>query len=61
LIYNLLGEEIRKLLDEKKSPGVYEIQWDGRNNRGEKVASGIYLYVLSTSEYRDIKKMLLTK
>ena len=42
-VYNILGEEVRTLVDEKLKPGRYEAVWDGRDNRGKEVASGVYL------------------
>jgi len=42
MIYNLLGEEIKTLVHEEKAPGTYSVRWDGRDNQGESVASGIY-------------------
>jgi hypothetical protein len=42
-IYNLLGQEIRTLVDEFKPAGEYAIQWDGKNDRGGETASGIYI------------------
>ena len=43
-IYNLLGQEIRALIDEIKNPGSYQIRWNGKDNLGRNVASGIYVY-----------------
>ncbi|MFX0141688.1 MAG: FlgD immunoglobulin-like domain containing protein, partial [Candidatus Hodarchaeota archaeon] len=58
-IYDSLGREIRTLLNSWKTAGYYNISWDGRDNSGEKVASGIYLYKLTTDNYSGIKKMIL--
>ena len=56
-IYDLRGRFVRKLLDEKKEPGTYQVHWDGRNDRGESVASGIYLYTWRAGEERLTRKM----
>ena len=45
-IFNLLGHEVRTLVDEKCEPGFYEVTWDGNDNKGLRVASGIYFYQL---------------
>jgi hypothetical protein len=43
-IYDLLGREVRQLVDEEKQSGEYVAVWDGRDDRGQSVSSGIYLY-----------------
>jgi hypothetical protein len=60
-IYNILGQEIKTLVDEEKLPGTYEISWDGMDNSGIEVASGIYFYKLRAGQHSQVKKMLLVK
>ena len=60
-IYNILGKEVRELVNTTQSTGRYTITWDGRNNEGKEVASGIYFYVLRAGESKEVKKMLLIK
>jgi len=60
-VYNILGEKIKTLVHESKSAGIYEIKWDGTNEYGNVMASGIYLYVIETKNYREVRKMILTK
>ncbi len=60
-VYNLLGERVRTLLDEPKKPGNYQIIWDGKDEDGKEVSSGIYLYTLEAGNYRQTKKMILMK
>jgi hypothetical protein len=60
-IYNILGQLVRTLVDEAKLPGRYNIIWDGKDNSGKEVGSGIYFYQLKTKEYTDTKKMVLLK
>ncbi len=60
-IYNLQGQVIRELVNESKQPGRYSIQWDGRNNSGLKVVSGVYLYVFKTGKFTETKKMILLR
>ena len=61
-IYNVRGELIRQLLvDQFHAAGTYEITWDGRNDVGETVSSGIYLYKLMTPSMAVSKKMMMLK
>jgi len=60
-IYNILGQKVRTLVDEDKSPGAYRIVWDGRDENGERVASGVYLYRFTADEYSETKKMVMMK
>jgi hypothetical protein len=61
VIYGIQGRVIRTLVQETKSPGRYEIAWDGRDDRGGGVASGVYLCALRVGSYRAVKKMVLVK
>jgi C1A family cysteine protease len=56
-VFNLLGKEIRILVDEYKSCGQKSIDWDGRDNSGELVSSGIYIYRLQVGELQMNRKM----
>jgi hypothetical protein len=58
-IYNLAGQKIRSLLDDDKSVGFHTIRWDGQNDDGLSVASGVYFYVLEAGEVTYAKKMIL--
>jgi len=60
-IYNLLGQVVRTLVDEKREPGRYMVQWDGRDGRGLPVATGVYLYRLEAGSFVKTKKMLSVK
>ncbi len=60
-IYNVLGEVVRTLVDEPMTPGVHHIIWDGRDEVGNQVASGIYFYRLRAGALQDTKKMVLMK
>jgi flagellar hook assembly protein FlgD len=46
-IFNVLGEQVRVLVDEHKPAGQYTALWDGKDSQGKTVASGIYLYQIS--------------
>jgi hypothetical protein len=60
-IYNILGQLVRIMVDEPKSAGEYQVVWNGRNDRGEEMASGIYFYQLKAGDFAETKKMLLLK
>lgn len=60
-IYNILGQLVRTLVDEEKTPGSYKVIWDGKDNSGKEVGSGIYFYQLKTEEYTATKKMVLLR
>ncbi len=57
-VYNIMGQEIKTLFSDHQSAGYYSIKWDGTNNMGMKVASGIYVYRLQAGSFTDIKKMV---
>jgi hypothetical protein len=60
-IYNILGEVVRTLVNEPKSAGVHYEVWDGKDDRGDQVASGIYFYRLKAGKFSETKKMVLLK
>ncbi len=60
-VYNVLGERIRTLVNELQNANDYEVRWDGMNEQGEMVASGIYFYRLQAEEFTQTNKMLLLK
>jgi hypothetical protein len=61
VIYNILGQKVRTLVDEEKLPGNYSIIWDGKDYSGKEVASGIYFYQLKTKDFSDTQKMVLLR
>ena len=60
-IYNALGQLIRTLYIQINGKGVYEVRWDGRDQRGNIVSSGVYLYSLNLGNTIMVKKMVLSK
>ena len=60
-IYNLLGQKVRVLVDEFQQAGQQFVEWDGRLESDDRVASGLYLYRLQAGDIDDTKKMLLLK
>ncbi len=62
-IYNTLGQEVRTLLNGQAQTAnrAYEIVWDGKDNKGSAVSSGIYLYRLEAGSFVKTRKMMLLK
>lgn len=60
-IYNLLGQKVRTLVNEKKEPGYYEVAWNGLNDHDVQVATGLYIYRIKAADFVSSKKMLLLK
>jgi hypothetical protein len=66
-IYNILGQRITTLKDEVQSVGYYSVTWDGRNEFGSHVSSGVYFYRIEAKPldggdaFTSIKKMLMLK
>lgn len=62
IVYNSLGQKIRLLTRENYAPGYYEVEWDGRDDFGSSVASGVYLYkLISENGISQARKLLLLK
>jgi hypothetical protein len=60
-IYDIAGRAVRHLADQGAGPGAYEAIWDGKDDAGRDVASGIYLYRLRVGGFSDVKKMALIR
>jgi hypothetical protein len=60
-IFDILGQKIRTLVEENQQPGYQSASWDGRNDKGEAVSSGIYHYRLSIADMAITRKMTLLK
>jgi len=60
-IYDMLGREVRMLVNESLSQGSYDTSWDGRDNMGAIVPSGVYIYQIEAGDYKDSKKLSLIR
>jgi hypothetical protein len=60
-VYNLMGEKVRTLVAASMLPGTHSVQWDGRDERGERLATGTYVYRLKAGGGEQSKTMLLLK
>ena len=60
-VTNILGQEVKTLVNEVLSGGVHEVVWDGAEEGGRGVASGIYFYRIDAGDFQDVRKMLLVR
>jgi hypothetical protein len=60
-IYNILGQEVIALVDEYQNAGNQSVTWDGQDDQGREVTSGLYLYRLQAGDFMQVKKMVLMK
>ncbi|MDA0746458.1 MAG: DUF5011 domain-containing protein [bacterium] len=60
-IYNVLGQEMRVLVNEGQGPGMHTVRWDGKDAFGRQVTSGLYLYRLEAGVNVAVNKMMFTK
>lgn len=60
-IFDQLGREVRTLLNEEKSSGSYVVYWDGKDGSGNIVSSGTYIYMLTSGNFTQVRKMLFMK
>ncbi len=58
-VHDLLGREVRTLLNRRQTAGRKSVIWDGRSNDGRPVASGVYIYTLHAAGQRQSRKMVL--
>ena len=58
-VYDVLGREVKTLVQDTQSPGPYETAWDGRDVAGNRVASGMYIYRLQAGSFAASGKMIL--
>lgn len=60
-IFNVFGQEVRTLVDEKQAAGFHQTRWDGKDNDGRSLASGVYLYQLIANDFVDTRRMVLAR
>ena len=58
-VYNTMGQKVRTLVNERKAPGYYTVFWDGRNDHGMQVVTGVYICRIVAGEFMAIKKTIL--
>ena len=60
-VFNMLGQCVRTLVSETKSAGLYHTEWNGIDDAGKPVSTGVYLYRFTAGDVVQTKKMLLLK
>jgi len=60
-IYNINGQLVKTVVNAPRNAGIYSAKWDGRDARGQSVASGIYFYTLNAGEASCIKKLMVLR
>jgi flagellar hook assembly protein FlgD len=60
-IYNMLGQEVRTLVSGQMNAGTYNLLWDGKDDNGQSVTSGAYIYRVISGGSAITKKMMLLK
>ncbi len=60
-IYNTIGEEVKRIAEEKPIPGSYEIVWNGRDNQGNVLPSGVYFAILKMGNFTRVQKLILCR
>jgi hypothetical protein len=60
-IYNLLGQRIRTLVHRVQNAGLYTVEWNGQNDFGMPVASGVYVYSIAAGEFKQSRRMILLR
>lgn len=60
-IYNMAGQNIITLLNGRQNAGTHQLQWQGLDQYGHQVGSGVYFYRLTAGEFIETKKMVLVR
>jgi beta-glucanase (GH16 family) len=60
-VYDMLGKELAVLVNEKKSPGTYNVTWDGKTSDGHSISNGVYFYRLQAGASVETKKLVIVR
>ena len=60
-VYNLVGQQVTDIVSKVKPAGYHQVMWDGKDQFGEPMASGIYIYSITAKNFHAFKKMVLMK
>jgi len=60
-VYNILGQRVRTLVNGTMQPGFHAIRWNGTNDTGKPLASGMYIYRIYSTQFTAVKKLVLMK
>jgi len=60
-VFNILGQAVKTLVNQEQAAGYYQVVWDGKDQTGQPVSTGIYLYQIKAGDFVETKKMQLIK
>jgi flagellar hook assembly protein FlgD len=60
-VYDVAGRMVRELVDQHRMAGHWSVQWNGEDERGQRVASGLYFYRMRAGSFVETRKMVLLK
>ncbi|MBI4553650.1 MAG: S8 family serine peptidase [Candidatus Latescibacteria bacterium] len=60
-VYDIMGREVRRLVNERQPAGFYQVVWDGRDDQGIAASSGVYFYKMTAGAFTQSRKMTLVK
>jgi hypothetical protein len=60
-VFNILGQKVKTLVNEPQAAGYKQVVWDGKNDQGDNVSSGVYFYRINAGKYHSVLKMSLLK
>ncbi|MFA6541182.1 MAG: right-handed parallel beta-helix repeat-containing protein [Bacteroidota bacterium] len=60
-IYDITGQRVRELINTTQDAGEYRVTWDGLNDNGMRISTGVYIYRMSSGSFTSVKKMLMLK
>lgn len=61
VVYDLLGREVKVLVEDRRYPGSFTVRWDGNDTRGEPAASGAYFYRITAGDILETRRLLLIR
>jgi len=60
-VYNIAGQRIKTLVNANLEAGYHSVYWNGRNDAGQRVANGVYVYRMNSGSFQATKKLLILK
>lgn len=60
-VYNILGQKVKTLLNKQITLGIHKVNWNGLNDEGEQLSSGMYFYQITAGDFQTVKKLVLLK
>jgi len=60
-VFNVRGQRVKTLVNDYLPAGEYSVTWDGKDEDGRSVSSGVYFYRMTAGEYTSVKRMVLMK